>query len=85
MVNSLWLRVILPFLHSILGTCPLMVGKRVNLFQLFFSNLLLSSQAFQYSAEKKQPLLAFCGDQIVSLFEHHLTEQLHTVYMEPKV
>lgn len=41
-------------------------------------------KAFQYSLERKLPLLGFSGDQIVTLFDHPLIENLHTFYMEPK-
>ncbi|PKI47167.1 hypothetical protein CRG98_032438 [Punica granatum] len=41
-------------------------------------------EAFLYSQEQKVPLIAFCEDRCLTLFEHPLVNSLHTVYHEPK-
>lgn len=42
-------------------------------------------QAFIYSREHGIPLIAFCEDRCLTLFEHPLVDSLHTIYREPKV
>lgn len=41
-------------------------------------------QAFIYSLEHQIPLVAFCGDRCLTLFDHPLVDSLHSVYHEPK-
>ncbi|KAL2940155.1 Endoribonuclease YBEY chloroplastic [Bienertia sinuspersici] len=41
-------------------------------------------EAFMYSWEHQIPLVAFCGDSCLTLFDHPLVDSLHTVYHEPK-
>lgn len=41
-------------------------------------------EAFLYSWEHKVPLIAFCEDRCLTLFEHPLVDSLHNVYQEPK-
>ncbi|XVE97615.1 hypothetical protein REPUB_Repub03eG0034100 [Reevesia pubescens] len=41
-------------------------------------------EAGHYSLEHKVPLIAFCGDRCLTLFDHPLVDTLHTVYHEPK-
>ncbi|PIA56221.1 hypothetical protein AQUCO_00700519v1 [Aquilegia coerulea] len=41
-------------------------------------------EAFLYSLEHKVPLVAFCQDRCLTLFDHPLVESLHTIYHEPK-
>ncbi|OMO66894.1 Cof protein [Corchorus capsularis] len=41
-------------------------------------------EAGHYSLEHKVPLIAFCEDRCLTLFDHPLVETLHTVYHEPK-
>lgn len=41
-------------------------------------------EAGHYSLEHKIPLVAFCGDRCLTLFDHPLVDTLHTVYHEPK-
>lgn len=42
-------------------------------------------QACLYSLEKKVPLIAFGEGRCLTLFDHPLTDALHTIYHEPKV
>ncbi|GBG80940.1 hypothetical protein CBR_g31496 [Chara braunii] len=42
------------------------------------------TEAFNFSAKHKTPLVAFAGDQCLTLFDHPLVDALHTVYYEPK-
>ncbi|KAK6236795.1 hypothetical protein SCA6_012132 [Theobroma cacao] len=41
-------------------------------------------EAGRYSLEHKVPLIAFCEDRCLTLFDHPLVDTLHTVYHEPK-
>ncbi|KAF8033948.1 hypothetical protein BT93_C0283 [Corymbia citriodora subsp. variegata] len=41
-------------------------------------------EAFIYSREHGIPLVAFCDDRCLTLFEHPLVDSVHTVYHEPK-
>nr|CAD1843183.1 unnamed protein product [Ananas comosus var. bracteatus] len=41
-------------------------------------------KAFLYSLEHEVPLVAFCGEHCLALFEHPLIESLHTIHHEPK-
>ncbi|KAL9230357.1 hypothetical protein vseg_005720 [Gypsophila vaccaria] len=41
-------------------------------------------EAFLYSLEHQIPLVAFCGDRCLTLFDHPLVDSLHSVYHEPK-
>ncbi|KAJ0986456.1 hypothetical protein J5N97_004812 [Dioscorea zingiberensis] len=41
-------------------------------------------EAFLYSLEHEVPLIAFCQDRCLTLFEHPLVDSLHSVYHEPK-
>ncbi|KAI4380143.1 hypothetical protein MLD38_006366 [Melastoma candidum] len=41
-------------------------------------------EAFLYSHKHKIPLIAFCEDRCLTLFEHPMVDSLHTVYSEPK-
>ncbi|KAM0932560.1 putative sugar-phosphatase [Dioscorea sansibarensis] len=41
-------------------------------------------EAFLYSLEHGVPLVAFCQDRCLTLFEHPLVDSLHMVYHEPK-
>ncbi|KAH9611161.1 hypothetical protein KSS87_016360 [Heliosperma pusillum] len=41
-------------------------------------------QAFLYSQEHQIPLVAFCSDRCLTLFDHPLVDSLHSVYHEPK-
>ncbi|GMH12411.1 hypothetical protein Nepgr_014252 [Nepenthes gracilis] len=41
-------------------------------------------EAFVYSLEHKIPLVAFCDDRCLTLFDHALVDSLHSVYHEPK-
>ncbi|KAI3422780.1 uncharacterized protein J3R85_011673 [Psidium guajava] len=41
-------------------------------------------EAFIYSREHGIPLIAFCEDRCLTLFEHPLVNSLHTIYKEPK-
>ncbi|GMJ07644.1 YbeY endoribonuclease [Hibiscus trionum] len=41
-------------------------------------------EAGHYSLEHKVPLVAFCQDRCLTLFNHPLVDTLHTVYHEPK-
>ncbi|XP_021275492.1 uncharacterized protein LOC110410212 isoform X2 [Herrania umbratica] len=41
-------------------------------------------EAGHYSLEHKVPLIAFCEDRCLTLFDHPLVDTLHTVYHEPK-
>ncbi|XP_007012191.2 PREDICTED: uncharacterized protein LOC18588008 isoform X1 [Theobroma cacao] len=41
-------------------------------------------EAGRYSLEHKVPLIAFCEDRCLTLFDHALVDTLHTVYHEPK-
>ncbi|KAL4283736.1 hypothetical protein GQ457_16G001350 [Hibiscus cannabinus] len=41
-------------------------------------------EAGDYSLEHKIPLVAFCQDRCLTLFNHPLVDTLHTVYHEPK-
>ncbi|KAK9136152.1 hypothetical protein Syun_015482 [Stephania yunnanensis] len=41
-------------------------------------------EAFMYSLEHKVPLVAFCQDRILTLFDHPLINSLHEIYHEPK-
>ncbi|MBA0868727.1 hypothetical protein Goshw_018086 [Gossypium schwendimanii] len=41
-------------------------------------------EAGHYSLEHKIPLVAFCQDRCLTLFNHPLVDTLHTVYHEPK-
>ncbi|KAF3335030.1 phosphatase YxeH [Carex littledalei] len=41
-------------------------------------------EAFTYSMKNKIPLIAFCQDRCLTLFEHPSVDCLHTVYHEPK-
>ncbi|KAK4800455.1 hypothetical protein SAY86_020942 [Trapa natans] len=41
-------------------------------------------EALLYSEENKIPLIAFCEDRCLTLFEHPLVDSLHTIYSEPK-
>ncbi|KAL5714365.1 hypothetical protein ACHQM5_016338 [Ranunculus cassubicifolius] len=41
-------------------------------------------EAFLYSLEHKVPLVAFCQDRCLTLFDHPLVESLHAIYHEPK-
>ncbi|CAO2816750.1 unnamed protein product [Amaranthus hypochondriacus] len=41
-------------------------------------------QVFSYSLEHEIPLVAFCGDRCLTLFDHPLVNSLHDVYCEPK-
>ncbi|KAJ0971411.1 hypothetical protein J5N97_019370 [Dioscorea zingiberensis] len=41
-------------------------------------------EAFLYSLEHGVPLIAFCQDRCLTLFEHPLVDSLHMVYHEPK-
>uniref|UniRef100_A0A7N0ZRX7 Haloacid dehalogenase-like hydrolase family protein n=1 Tax=Kalanchoe fedtschenkoi TaxID=63787 RepID=A0A7N0ZRX7_KALFE len=42
-------------------------------------------EACLYSLEHKVPLIAFCENSCLTLFDHPLVDHLHTVYHEPKV
>ena len=46
---------------------------------------ILNFQVFSYSLEHEIPLVAFCGDRCLTLFDHPLVNSLHDVYCEPKV
>ncbi|KAG0492159.1 hypothetical protein HPP92_005557 [Vanilla planifolia] len=41
-------------------------------------------EALFYSLEHEAPLVAFCQDRCLTLFDHPLVDSLHTVYHEPK-
>lgn len=41
-------------------------------------------EAFLYSCKHNIPLVAFCEDRCLTLFDHPLVDSLHTVYSEPK-
>ncbi|KAJ6812894.1 uncharacterized protein M6B38_146160 [Iris pallida] len=41
-------------------------------------------EAFLYSLENEVPLIAFCQDRCLTLFDHPLVDSLHTIYHEPK-
>ncbi|KAK9109062.1 hypothetical protein Sjap_017122 [Stephania japonica] len=41
-------------------------------------------EAFMYSLERKVPLVAFCQDRTLTLFDHPLINSLHEIYHEPK-
>ncbi|KAL8139266.1 hypothetical protein V2J09_005287 [Rumex salicifolius] len=41
-------------------------------------------QVFLYSKEQGIPLIAFCEDRCLTLFEHPSVDTLHTIYHEPK-
>ncbi|KAK6140898.1 hypothetical protein DH2020_025360 [Rehmannia glutinosa] len=41
-------------------------------------------EALLYSLKHKIPIIAFCEDRCLTLFEHPLVDSLHTVYHEPK-
>ncbi|KAJ4821259.1 Endoribonuclease YbeY [Rhynchospora pubera] len=41
-------------------------------------------EAFTYSMKNKVPLIAFCQDRCLTLFEHPSVDCLHTIYHEPK-
>ncbi|XP_048495717.1 endoribonuclease YBEY, chloroplastic [Beta vulgaris subsp. vulgaris] len=41
-------------------------------------------EAFAYSQEHHIPLVAFCGDRCLTLFDHPLVDSLHDIYHEPK-
>lgn len=41
-------------------------------------------KVFAYSLEHHIPLVAFCGDRCLTLFDHPLVDSLHNVYHEPK-
>ncbi|PKA57221.1 hypothetical protein AXF42_Ash002525 [Apostasia shenzhenica] len=41
-------------------------------------------EALLYSQENEVPLIAFCRDRCLTLFDHPLVESLHTIYHEPK-
>ncbi|GAB4854345.1 hypothetical protein Ancab_022931 [Ancistrocladus abbreviatus] len=41
-------------------------------------------EAFVYSLEHKIPLVAFCDDRCLTLFDHPLVDSLHSIYHEPK-
>ncbi|XP_074567483.1 endoribonuclease YBEY, chloroplastic-like [Curcuma longa] len=41
-------------------------------------------EALSYSLEHEVPVVAFCQDRCLTLFDHHLVDSLHTVYHEPK-
>ncbi|OAY84385.1 Endoribonuclease YbeY, partial [Ananas comosus] len=41
-------------------------------------------KACLYSLEHEVPLVAFCGEHCLALFEHPLIESLHTIHHEPK-
>ncbi|XP_022754614.1 uncharacterized protein LOC111302957 [Durio zibethinus] len=41
-------------------------------------------EAGRYSLEHEVPLIAFCEDRCLTLFDHPLVDTLHTVYHEPK-
>ncbi|KAL3744443.1 hypothetical protein ACJRO7_013670 [Eucalyptus globulus] len=41
-------------------------------------------EAFIYSREHGIPLVAFCEDRCLTLFEHPLVDSVHTIYREPK-
>ncbi|XP_074286961.1 endoribonuclease YBEY, chloroplastic isoform X2 [Silene latifolia] len=41
-------------------------------------------EAFLYSREHQIPLVAFCSDRCLTLFDHPLVDSLHSVYHEPK-
>lgn len=41
-------------------------------------------EAFLYSLEHEVPVVAFCQDRCLTLFDHPLVDSLHTVYYEPK-
>ncbi|KAL9265255.1 Endoribonuclease YBEY, chloroplastic-like protein [Drosera capensis] len=41
-------------------------------------------QAFNYSLEHRVPVVAFCEDRCLTLFDHSLVDSLHSVYSEPK-
>ncbi|XP_042407807.1 endoribonuclease YBEY, chloroplastic-like isoform X2 [Zingiber officinale] len=42
-------------------------------------------RAFQYSLQHGLPLVAFCQDQCLTLFDHPLVDSQHTLHHEPKV
>lgn len=42
-------------------------------------------EVFLYSLKHQIPLVAFCGDRCLTLFDHPLVEELHSVYYEPKL
>jgi len=42
-------------------------------------------QAFLYSLKHEIPLVAYCSDRCLTLFDHPLVEAVHSVYCEPKV
>ncbi|KAI4316079.1 hypothetical protein L6164_024096 [Bauhinia variegata] len=54
--------------------------------EIFRSNLdpNICREACLYSLENKVPLVAFCENRCLTLFEHPLVDSLHTVYHEPK-
>ncbi|XP_042377254.1 endoribonuclease YBEY, chloroplastic-like [Zingiber officinale] len=41
-------------------------------------------EALSYSLEHEVPVIAFCQDRCLTLFDHPLVDSLHTVYHEPK-
>ncbi|GAB2238804.1 hypothetical protein Droror1_Dr00024717 [Drosera rotundifolia] len=41
-------------------------------------------QAFHYSLEHRVPVVAFCEDRCLTLFDHSLIDSLDSVYSEPK-
>uniref|UniRef100_A0A7C8ZSN8 Sugar-phosphatase n=1 Tax=Opuntia streptacantha TaxID=393608 RepID=A0A7C8ZSN8_OPUST len=41
-------------------------------------------EAFLYSLKHDIPLVAYCGDRCLTLFDHPLVEAVHSVYCEPK-
>ncbi|KAJ3670941.1 hypothetical protein LUZ60_008367 [Juncus effusus] len=54
--------------------------------EIFRRNLDLGvcKEAFIYSKKYNIPLIAFCQDRCLTLFEHPSVDSLHTVYHEPK-
>ncbi|XP_042398016.1 endoribonuclease YBEY, chloroplastic-like isoform X3 [Zingiber officinale] len=55
--------------------------------EIFRANLdkNLCREAFQYSLQHGLPLVAFCQDQCLTLFDHPLVDSQHTLHHEPKV
>ncbi|KAB2024716.1 hypothetical protein ES319_D06G105100v1 [Gossypium barbadense] len=58
----------------------------INGREIFKRNLdpIVCREAGHYSLEHKVPLVAFCQDRCLTLFNHPLVDTLHTVYHEPK-
>ncbi|KAG6500925.1 hypothetical protein ZIOFF_040787 [Zingiber officinale] len=50
-----------------------------------WDHLYMGDKAFQYSLQHGLPLVAFCQDQCLTLFDHPLVDSQHTLHHEPKV